>query len=286
MSWFLFAASSVFLFTALNLLQRVVALNSKDARAMALVFNFIASVFAILLFLITGSYKNFYLPEGATAWIGLLIASLMYGLFERGRFYVAKLLDASIFTIIINISVVVAFTGSLILYSETLSLRKLIGAILILFALFIVSFRRKDIKNKGTPMKSIAVGVLISIFLGLGWMLDKMGATYFNASTYNIFIWVLPLVFIYFPHIKFKNIKSELKIASWKIALLAFINVLGYFLQLKALELQEATRVIPVVQTATLFTVLLGIFILKEKESIAKKVIASFIAVTGVYFLI
>jgi uncharacterized membrane protein len=286
MAWFIFASSSVFLFTTLNLIQRVLALNSKDARAMALVFNFIASGFAILLFLVTGSYKNFYLPEGITPWIALLVASLMYGLFERSRFYAAKLLDASILTIIINISVVVAFIGSLILYSETLSARKLIGAALIISALFIVSFKRKDVKKKSAPIKGIALGVLISVFLGLGWTLDKMGATFFNANTYNIFIWVLPLVVIYFPHIKLEKIKTELKIASWKIALLAFLNVLGYFLQLKALELQEATRVIPIVQTSTLFTVLLGIFILKEKDSIAKKLIASFIAVAGVYFLI
>ncbi|KKU23262.1 MAG: hypothetical protein UX34_C0013G0017, partial [Candidatus Woesebacteria bacterium GW2011_GWF1_46_13] len=56
--------------------------------------------------------------------------------------------------------------------------------------------------------------------------------------------------------------------------------------QLKALELQEATRVIPIVQTSTLTTVLAGVVLLNEKEHLVKKVIAGFTAFAGVYFLI
>ena len=283
MSWILFALSSVVSFTFLNLLQRVLAVDSKHPRAMAVLFNGTAALIALLIFAFSGAYKSFSLPTEPQAWIALLIASFCYGMFERGRFVAAKLLDASVLTTIINISVVIAIIGSSWLYSEPLTSTKLFGGALILIALLMVSFGNQ---TKKSPLKGVFVGILISIMLGLGWMLDKLGTQYFNSGTYNILIWILPTVFIFFPYIKLEVINSELKVASWKVFLLAGLNVIGYLMQLKALEIAEATRVIPILQTSTLFTVLLGVVFLREREHILRKVLAGIIAVTGAYFLI
>lgn len=284
MAWFYYAAGSVAFFTSLLLLQRVIAVDSRNQRAMAVIFNFVAGLFAILIFFITGTYRYFQLPGNITAWISLLVASLAYAIYERGRFHVAKLLDASIFTIISNVSVLVAFVGSLFLYSEPLSFHKLTGTALIILALTLVSYT--NIRSKShIPLRGLVLAVAISTALGLGWMLDKMGATYFNPDSYNILIWTVPIIFIYFPHIDFKIIKAEFQIASWRVVVLAIVNVIGYLLQLKALQLQEATRVIPIVQTSTLLTVLLGILILKEKQHIFRKIFAGALAVLGVYLL-
>jgi len=283
MSWTALAFSSVVFFTSLNLLQRVLAVDSKHPRAMAVLFNGIAALIALLIFALTGSHKNFVLPTAPQAWIALLIATFCYGMFERWRFLAAKLLDASVLTTIVNISVLIAFIGALFLYSEPLTVQKLLGGVLIVGALFLVSINNKA---KKSSKKGVLVAVAISIVLGLGWMLDKLGTQYFNASTYNIFIWAVPVIFIYFPHIKLDIIKTELKLASWKIFVLAGLNVVGYLMQLKALETAEATRVIPIVQTSTLFTILMGIIILKEREHIPRKIIAGLMAISGAYFLI
>ena len=283
MTWARLAFGSVFFFTSLNLLQRTLAVDSKHPRAMAILFNSIAALIALLIFTITGSFKNFAIPLEPRAWIVLIIASFFYAMFERGRFVAAKLLDASVLTTVENISVLVAFIGSLFLYSEALTSHKLLGGALIIGALVMVSLNKKA---KKASMKGIVIAILISIMLGLGWMLDKLGTQFFSAKTYNIFIWTIPILFIYFPHIKLDAIKSELKLASWRVFLLAGLNVVGYLMQLKALETAEATRVIPIVQTSTLFTVLLGIIILKERDHIVRKIIAGMMAITGAYFLI
>lgn len=283
MSWILLVFSSVVLFTSLNLLQRLLAVDSKNPRAMAVLFNSIAALIAILIFVFTGSYKSFALPTDPKAWIALLVASFCYGMFERGRFVAAKLLDASILTTIVDIAALVAFVGSLFLYSEPLTPHKLLGGILIIGALLLVTFSNKAGKFQ---MKGVIVAVLISIMLGLGWMLDKLGTQFFSAAIYSIFLWTVPIVFIVFPFIKIGAIKSELRIASWRVFLLAGLNAVGYLLQLKALQITEATRVIPIIQTSTLFTVLLGIILLKEREHIPRKIIAGIMAVAGAYFLI
>lgn len=122
--------------------------------------------------------------------------------------------------------------------------------------------------------------------LGLGWMLDKLGTYYFGPDAYNFFLWLFPLFIIYFPKIEAKILKKELKKASSKIIILSLLNVLGYWLQLKALALAEATRVILIVQSSVILTIFLGAVLLKEKENFIRKILAGLLSLLGVYFLI
>jgi len=250
---------------------------------MAILFNSIAAFFSLLIFLVTGAFKDFSLPTNPTAYLIVFIAMVCYGLFERGRFVAAKLLDASVLTTVSNIGVPVAFIGAALLYNEPITPNKLLGGLLILVALLLVSYKNGTKKHSA---KGIVIAVLIFIALGIGWMLDKAGTTYFNANTYSFLVWTLPLIIIIFPGIKLSALKEEMKIGTWKVYLLAAINVLGYLAQLKALTLTEATRVIPIVQLSTLFTVLMGIIILKERDHIPRKIIAGTIAIIGAILLV
>ncbi len=283
MSWLVLSFSAVFFFTLLGILQRTLAVESKNPRAMAIIFNSIAAFIAIIVFLLSGSLQEISLPKTIFPWLVLLIASLFYAVFERGRCVAAKLLDASVLTTISNTSVLVAFIGSLFLYSESLSFRKIMGSLLIIGALFLVSIGNQT-KNKSK--KGLLIGLAINIVVGLGWMLDKLGTQHFTADIYSIFIWTVPIILIYLPKIEFSEIVQEFKIASWKVFILAAVNVFGYLLQLKALELAEATKVIPIVQTYTLFTILFAVLFLNEKDHIYLKSIAGAMAFAGTYCLI
>lgn len=284
MEWFYFACSSIIFFTSVDLLQRILATNSKNHRAMAFLFNSFATFFALIMFLVRNGVSDFSLSAPREAWLFVAIASLMYAGFERYRFKAAKLLDASIFATVLNVSVVVAFVGSVFLYKEPLGLTKIIGSLLILVALILVSFGRKS--KKHLSGKGLILGISISTILGLGWMLDKKGTLYFGSDIYNILLWGIPVFFIYFPYISYKDLAAEFRLGNWKILLLSALNVVGYYLQLRALEIGEATKVIPIVQTTTLFTVLFGILLLKERDNVGKKIIAAILALTGVYLLV
>ncbi len=116
-------------------------------------------------------------------------------------------------------------------------------------------------------------------------MMDKTGALYFGASLYNLLIWFFPIFIVYLPSIKLTEIKYEFKNAPFNIFLLSLLNVAGYILQLRAFQIGEVTRIIPIVQLSTILTVLAGVFILKESENLNQKIIASLMAFVGVYFL-
>lgn len=249
---------------------------------MSLVFNLIAALMALLLFFFTGAYSRFSLPSGSEPYIYLFIAILFYGLFERLRFYASSALEASLLGIINNFSLVVAVVIAFFLYKEPFTLNKTVGFLLILASLILISLN----KVKKINWRGVYLGLLANFLLGVAWALDKKGAYYFKPETYNVLLWTLPLVVLYFPYIKFSDIKREIKISSWKIGLLSLFNVVAYYLQLMAFSMFEATRVIPIIQTSTFFTVLFGVVFLNEKDHLAKKIIASLIAVVGVFLLV
>lgn len=274
---------SMFFFTALNLVQRKLAIDTKYPRALSFLFNMSAIFFTVVYFFASGVYRNIVLPTDPKAWMYVIIALSFYGLFERGRYIAAKNLTASTLSIVGTVSLLVAFTGSIFIYSESLTVIKIIGAVMIFIALFLISYSRSHGREN---LKNIAFGVFLYVLLGIAWMLDKKGTMYFGAVMYSMFVWILPIVFVIFPKIKISEIRYELKVASWKILVPAFINVVGYLLQLKALESGNATQILPIVQTSTLLTVIAGVVLLGEKDSLLKKIFAGILALIGSYFLI
>jgi uncharacterized membrane protein len=91
---------------------------------------------------------------------------------------------------------------------------------------------------------------------------------------------------VYFPYVKNSEIAHEFKIGNWKLIVAAALNAFGYLFQLKAVEIAEATRVLPIVQTSTFFTVILAALFLREKENLGRKTICAILAIAGSILLI
>ncbi|HCM37979.1 TPA: hypothetical protein DIS61_04985 [Patescibacteria group bacterium] len=129
------------------------------------------------------------------------------------------------------------------------------------------------------------LALMCALLMGTAWMLDKPASRGLPASIYSFAVWTLPLIFIAFPKIPLTALKKEMRIGSWHVVLMAFLNVFGYIIQIKALSLGDASRVIPITSSASILTVLGGIFILKEKTSIGRKIFAGILGFVGVILL-
>ena len=281
MTWLYYSLGAALCYASLNILSRIVSVDSKNPRALSLAFNLTSIFMAVILFLLTGAYKRIIFPSQTEAWVYLLIATFFYGMFERLRFFATKLLPVSVYAIIANVTVVVAFFLSVVLYKETLTLSKTIGFLLIFLSLFLIIEKKKS----KVTIKAVLVGLMTSFVLGVSVALDKKGATYFKPEIYNILGWVIPFIVLYFPGAKVNDIKLQFRQFSWKIVLLASFNFVGFYLGLKALFLADATKVIPITQSSSIIAVIAGIFLLKEKSNLFKKIIAGIIAVVGVFLL-
>ncbi len=284
MTWINYTFISVFFFSLLGLSQRIVATKSKFPRAASFIFNSLATLSTLIYLTVTGNLKNINFKASFFAWGIALVACFFYAIFERNRFLVYKYLDASDASIISNVSIVISIVGALFIYHESLSLPKIIGSLLIILALFIVSQSKSRVSH--FTLHGLLFGILIFSTLGIASMLDKAGTINFNSSTYSIIVWVIPTLMVYFPYIKRSEISTEIKIGNWKIVLAAILNALGYIYILKAFEIAEATKVLPLAQTSTFFTVILAALFLRENENLGRKTICAILAIAGSVLLI
>ncbi|NCT55524.1 DMT family transporter [bacterium] len=281
MIWITYAFSSVAFFVVLNLLSKVLMKDSKDTRAFAFIFNCISAAFALTIFIASSGYKNLPDNYSTIALTVLLISSLSYGLFERFKWYAIKHTEISVNTVIVSLATPLAFLSAIFLYNESINVYKVVGTVLVVIAVFFTTSRAKG--------KSTTKGLLTSFFtmalIAVAWSFDKMGSQLYTPEFFNILVWTFPILFIVFPKIKIQNIKIEWKINNYKIVLISFLNVIGYYLNLKALQIAEATRVIPIIESSVIITVIAGVFLLKEKDSLSKKIIAAILSFVGIILL-
>lgn len=281
MTWFIYTISVLIIFTFWNLWIKILAVQSRDERAFSFVYNLWGAFFAIILYAFT-TPSPLSLPKiPLIGMVFILTASLFYGGFERLQFYARKAIDASTITILFRLAPIITFITSIIFLHEQFTFSKFIGMFCIIVATLIVTYKNVKLAvNKG-----LFLAFACAVFLGLAWTIDKSATYVVPNAYYTLLIWILPLFVIYMPHIRSSSIVKEFRIGHWKTAFLAFLNVFGYYLQLKALTLADASKVIPIVNTNSVFVVIGGIYLLKERDNIGKKIIAGLLATVGVFFL-
>lgn len=284
MTWFYFSLISAVGYALVSLLSRVIAVESDHPRELSVVFNLISGMIALVIFFVSSGYVNFNLPKDPQAYIYLFVILLFYGLYERFRFKTSKYLEVSTQGTLNNIFIVVAFVIALFIYSEVITADKIFGFIFVLVGILLVTVN----KSKKINSMGLFYGVLANVSVGIAWSLDKKGISYFNPDLYNLLVWVAPIIVVsFFPAIKLSIVKKIIKKDFKQISLISFLNVAAYLFNLKALVVGgEVTKVISIVQTSTIITIILGIIFLKEREHIVKKIVAGLIAIIGVFLLV
>ena len=279
--WLILSLASVLIFTAVNLLMRVLAVKSKNPRTFSVVFNSWGALFAILLFV--AELPNLTLPTSLPTnhLFFIVLAIVSYGLYERSHFTARKHIDSSTITILFRLAPLIAFIGSLLFFKERLSVMQLFGAGALISSAALVIHKNPHLKM-GRPL---LIALFSALMLGVAWMLDKPGSQGLPASLYSFIMWVAPVGIIAFPSVSLKQLRREVIIGGWKVVLLAFLNVFGYFIYLKALSLEEAIKIIPITSSTGTLTVLAGIFLLNEKTFIKRKLIAGALMFVGILLL-
>ncbi|OGK12185.1 hypothetical protein A3C98_04390 [Candidatus Roizmanbacteria bacterium RIFCSPHIGHO2_02_FULL_37_15] len=279
MSWFSYAILATFCFTSYDLISRILSLKSINPRVFSVIFCTLVSLFAIVLFFFAPTY-----PEKMNRFIFILgiVGLLIWAIFGRLEYYVHKMVEASTLTIVIRLAYVITFLGSLILLNEHITLKKILAVIVIFIANILII--------KPTGRKKLDTGIfyalLLAFFLGIGWMIDKIVSNHWGVSFYVILSFLSPAVLnALIPPIKKKEFISEIRNTSWHIILLALLNTLGYYFLLKAFALGEASRVILVTSMAQIMTIVLGIWLLKERDNALRKILAGLLAFGGILLL-
>ena len=258
--WVVYALGAVMSTTVLALFFRTVAIRSENTRVFSFLFNVTALFISMILMLITGVGT---IQIDTYLLILLFVSGLSYGVFQRYQFTLRKVVEASVFQTIATPASAVGYILAIAWLGESISLQKCIGYGCILFGLLIVINPKK---SDFVFNKSVVAIFLITSALSIAGTIDRRVSPQFSSAlTYATILWLFQVIAVGLPFIPLHVIRSELKLPTWRIPLLAATNALALLLTVAALRLAPVSRVLPILSSNVIFIALLGIFALKER---------------------
>ncbi len=251
-------------------------LIKEDSLSYAFIWQLLSSIFFLPLFI-----KDFKIPEQGSAWILVIISSVLWSLVAYTGFKAHSKLEVSIKPIISKSKLLFVLLLSIIFLKETLTIEKIIGTTLIFTGIVILTYKKgrkfHSLREKGVQLTILSAFLTASVLI-----IDKYSTNYFNAGTYSFLVYFIPAI-ILTPFIinKKQELKSILK-NNYKTTITAvLLGAANYYLMLKAFKLEDASIVVPIIELSTLIAVFGGIKYLKEKKEISKKIIAATIVIIG-----
>lgn len=177
------------------------------------------------------------------------------------------------------------FLGSLLL-GESAIASKFVGIFLVIVAILIVS-----VKNEASNFNRYSWIILFSIFFyALGAIFDKKLNTFGNPLSYLTLSFAtagISMLLVYYKRTK-KAFKETFRNKNFwiGISINGVLNSFGFWALFEAYNRGgEVSRMFPITLSMSVIIPLLGIVFLKERDNIAKKLIALAIMVSGLWIL-
>jgi len=281
MTWLAYTILGVFAFAFYYVLSRVfLKAKNTDAISYALLFNLVCASLLIAVVLSKGFVPldfERYAPN-------LIVMGLLYTASQIFIFQASKTIEASEVIILSSTRVLWTIGAAILFLGESFNLAKLIGAALILYAVFFVSHKKKRSKFKKGHMYAILAGVC----LGLGFVNDAYVLRTADAFSYAALAFILPsiLTLLVFPSVMGK-IKKQ-----FDAKLLRNTLLLGIFYTIgitaSYLAYQNggtASQIVPIGQSVVIVTVILAALFIGERDNLLKKLVAAVLVTIGVLLL-
>ncbi len=274
--WIIFAVAAGFASNLFNFFNRFLLKEQEDTIIYAWYFEALRCIIFCLIALfdwkiVITSYSLFlFILIGITEFIAGYVYMKMHAYSHL-----------SISTILSRARVIWIPLIAYLLIRENLKISEYIGILILFCGLSITVSPHKLFFNKGARYASVAAFVI-----ALNTVLTNMALPFGSNSVLNI-ITVLPATFLYpfFIPQAYRRIKKFTKKNFLLKSFAIVINVLSIYLFLFALRMGEVSKVNAIYQGMMVFSILAGIFILKEKKDILKKILGTVITIIGVLLL-
>jgi uncharacterized membrane protein len=175
--------------------------------------------------------------------------------------------------------------GAYIFLHETITLKMIAGALLILSGAMLTRYEKK----KFTINKGVAFVLISSFLFGMGDINGFFVLQNYDSTNFLIYSYLLPVIaLLLLQPTSFKRIKYYFrKDRAIKVVLLSLCDTFGMLSLYLAYQSGRNAAVIgPLRSTSIIVTVVLAILILKERNNLRNKLIGSVLAVAGVMLLV
>lgn len=272
--WPVFALVSGSFYTLQGLITRhVLKGNKKDAWAFSFYFSAVGALISLPFFL-----TNFKVAYTWSYWIIMIIVGLLIVSQNLLNFKSANHLPASVGGAMTKFRLVWVLVLGVIILKESLTWQKTIGTTLAVLAGIVIL-------NKVKKIGSIEGLILIfssTFFYAIVIILYKYLFQAFNSQSLTFFIFLFPMLInlLIMPN----SINRIVALIKTDGRFVFIACVLGAFANLAmnyALSIGEASRVLVIIESFLIVTLVGEHLILKEKEHLAIKLVAVILAIMG-----
>jgi drug/metabolite transporter (DMT)-like permease len=228
-------------------------------------------------------FFKFTFPTDIKVYIFLGLAIIFYAITDRINTTARRGLDVSTYSILGQLSTVFVITWGILFFKEDIIIKKIIGSLLILLGNIIVIYK----KGKFEFNKYVLMSILGNLSMSIAISIDVGISDQFNMPIYVAATLIIPaLIITLIERIKIKDIINEFKLGNKKAITIVGLTWGTMILQmLRLYQLGEVTTIAPLCSITTILNVLVAYLLLKEKDSLWKKILASIIVVLGIVLI-
>lgn len=279
MEWVMFVILYLIFAVIFNQSYKVATKSLTKPGALTILLEVIGSLSILLLI----PFFEIKFPTDPKVYLFLGLSIIFYTVNDRLNTTVRSGIEASTFSIIHQLATVFMIFAGILFFKEPFVLNKFIGALLIVFSNILIFYK----KGTGKPNKYIVLGVIANIFFTVALFLDVNISDNFNLPIYTALTLGVPAILIFiFERIKISDIKEEFKNGNKKAMLITSLSwSLSIVSQLRAYQLGNVSVVAPLCSLSVILNVVMGYFLLKERENLPKKVIAAILIILGIILI-
>ena len=258
---------------------KIVTKSSKNDGSLTILLQFLSGII-VLTFL---PFFNCSFPNDIKIYISLSIACVFYAIADRVNTSARRGLEVSVYSILAQLSTVFVITWGIIFFKEAIVLKKILGACLILFGNALILYK----KGKVSFNKYILFSILGNLAMSIGISVDVGISNQFNLPIYVAITLIVPAILIFiFERIRVSDVVYEFKNGNKKAIIIVCCSWgLAIISRLRAYQFGEVTTIAPLCAITKILNALVAYFLLKEKGSLLKKILAIIIVILGIILI-
>lgn len=276
--WLFFVFLYIIFSVSMTQFFKIATKTSKSSGELTVLLQLLGGISILILI----PFFKFNWTLNYKVYLLLIAACIFYAISDRIGTVVRKGLEASTFSIILQLNTVFMILAGLLFFKEPFVLTKIIGAIIIIFSNVLIFY-----KKGATFDKYVLLGIIANLVFSIALFLDVNISDNFNLPIYACLTLVIPaIIIILFERLKLSNIKKELIYGNKKAILIAGLSWGGLLVfGLRAYQLGEVTTVAPLCSLTVITNVVVGYFLLKERSNLLKKIIAAILIVISIILI-
>lgn len=278
-TWYFNLVAYLVIYILFTQMYKIATKNSKNDGALTILLQLLGGI-CVLIFI---PFFKIQFPTNISTYIYLGIAIIFYAIADRVNTTARRGLEVSLYSILGQLSTVFVIIWGILFFKEEIIIKKLFGAILILFGNIMVLYK----KGKFEWNKYILFSLLGNLALSIGISVDVGISDQFNMPIYVALTLIVPaLLILLIERVKIKDVIAEFKDGNKKAILTVGLSWgIMIITMLRAYQYGTVTTIAPLCSLTTILNVFVAYFALKEKDSIVKKLLAATIVILGILLI-